>query len=109
LVTVRRDGRDVPAVVQVTKSGFVFVLDRVTGEPLFPVDERAVPASEVPGVEASKTQPVPRRPPPLVRQAITRADISTVTPESNRACTDLFDSARTGPLFTPPGLALTLT
>ena len=68
-----------------------------------------MPASTVPGEASSPTQPIPRLPPPLVRQSITRDQLSTVTPESNRACTELFDSARTGPLFTPPGLALTLT
>jgi membrane-bound PQQ-dependent dehydrogenase (glucose/quinate/shikimate family) len=109
LITVRRDGRDVPAVAQVSKSGFVFFLDRLTGEPLFPVEERAVPASIVPGESASPTQPVPSRPPALVRQSITRDQLTTVTPESTRACTELFDSARTGPLFTPPGTTLTLT
>jgi membrane-bound PQQ-dependent dehydrogenase (glucose/quinate/shikimate family) len=109
LVTVRRGGREVAAVAQVTKSGFLFVLDRVTGEPVFPVEERPVPASTVPGEAASPTQPVPLRPPPLVRQAITRDQLSTVTPESARACAELFDAARTGPLFTPPGPGLTLT
>jgi glucose dehydrogenase len=99
----------VPAVAQVTKTGFVFVLDRLTGQPLFPVEERPVPASTVEGERASPTQPVPLRPPPLVRQSLTRGEITTVTPESNRQCTELFDSARTGPLFTPPGLTLTLT
>jgi quinoprotein glucose dehydrogenase len=109
LVVVRRDGREVPAVVQVTKTGFVFVLDRTTGQPLLPVEERPVPASTVAGEAASPTQPVPLRPPPLARQSITRGEISTVTPEANRYCTELFDSARAGPLFTPPGLTLTLT
>ena len=109
LVTVRRDGRDVPAVAQVTKSGFVFVLDRATGQTLFPVEERPVPSSSVPGESAWPTQPVPLRPPPLVRQSMTREEVTTVTPESSRYCTELFDSARTGPLFTPPGLGLTLT
>jgi quinoprotein glucose dehydrogenase len=109
LVTVRRGGRDVPAVAQVSKSGFVFVLDRMTGEPLFPVEERPVPASTVPGEAASPTQPVPTRPPALVRQSMTREELSTVTPESNRQCAALFDSAVTGPLFTPPGMTLTLT
>ena len=109
LVTVRRDGRDVPAVAQVTKTGFVFVLDRVTGRPLFPVEERPVPASTLPGEAASPTQPIPLRPPPLVRQQITRAELSAVTPDSQRQCAALFDQAVTGRLFTPPGLALTLT
>ena len=68
-----------------------------------------MPASRVPGEAAWPTQPVPRRPPPLVRQAIGRDELSTVTPESNRACTALFDSATTGPLFTPAGPGLTLT
>jgi quinoprotein glucose dehydrogenase len=109
LVTVRRDSRDRPAVAQVTKSGFVFVLDRVTGEPVFGVDERPVPQTRLPGEATSATQPVPRRPPPLVRQSITRADLSTVTPESHRQCASLFDAARTGGLFTPPDAELTLT
>jgi quinoprotein glucose dehydrogenase len=109
LVTIRRGGRDVPAVVQVSKSGFVFVLDRMTGEPLFPVEERPVPASTVPGEVTWPTQPIPTWPPALVRQSMTREELSTVTPESNRQCAALFDSAVTGPLFTPPGLTLTLT
>jgi membrane-bound PQQ-dependent dehydrogenase (glucose/quinate/shikimate family) len=109
LVTVRRGGRDIPAVAQVTKTGFVFLLDRLTGEPLFPVDERQVPASTVPGEATSPTQPVPRLPPPLVRQHITREQLTTVTPESARACAQMFDALQTGPLFTPPGLTATLT
>jgi quinoprotein glucose dehydrogenase len=109
LVTVRREGREVPAVAQVTKTGFVFVLDRETGRPLFPVEERPVPASTLPGEAASPTQPIPLRPAPLVRQSITRSELSTATPESHRQCAALFDLATTGPLFTPPGLTLTLT
>jgi len=109
LVTVKRQGRDVPAVVQVTKTGFVFVLDRVTGQPLFPVEEKPVPASTVPGEATWPTQPVPLRPPPLVRQSITREQLSQVTPDSARQCRELFDAAVTGPLFTPPGAGLTLT
>jgi quinoprotein glucose dehydrogenase len=108
LVTVRRNGRDVAAVVQVTKTGFVFVLDRATGRPLFDVVERPVPQTRLPGEATSPTQPVPVKPPPLVRQAITRADLSAVTPESQRACAAIFDSARTGPLFTPPDAELTI-
>ena len=92
-----------------TQATRTVVLDRVSGEPLFPVEERPVPASTVPGEASSPTQPIPSRPPALVRQSITREQLSTVTPQSSRTCADLFDSARTGPLFTPPGLALTLT
>jgi quinoprotein glucose dehydrogenase len=108
LVSVRRGGREVPAVAQVTKTGFVFVFDRVTGRPLFPVEERPVPASTVPGESTSPTQPIPVGPPPLVRHSVTRDEISTVTPESNRYCTALFESVRTGPLFTPLGEQLTV-
>jgi quinoprotein glucose dehydrogenase len=109
LVTLRRAGRDVPAVAQVTKSGFVFVFDRLTGQPLFDVEERPVPQTRLPGEWTSPTQPIPVRPPPLVRQAITREQLSTVTPESQRQCAALFDAARTGGLFTPPDAELTLT
>lgn len=109
LVVLRRDGREVPAVAQVTKSGFVFVFDRVTGKPLFDVEERPVPQSRVPGEASSPTQPIPVRPPPLVRQSITRADLSTVTPRSHAYCAGVFDQARTGGLFTPPDPELTLT
>jgi quinoprotein glucose dehydrogenase len=109
LVTLRRAGRDVPAVAQVTKSGFVFVFDRLTGQPLFEVQERPVPQTRLPGEWTSPTQPMPVRPPPLVRQAITREQLSTVTPESQRQCAALFDAARTGRLFTPPDAELTLT
>jgi quinoprotein glucose dehydrogenase len=109
LVTVRREGRDVPAVAQVTKSGFLFVFDRTTGRPLFDVQERPVPQSRVPGEATSPTQPMPVRPPPLVRHAITRAQLTNVTPESHRQCAGIFDSARNGGLFTPPDPELTLT
>jgi quinoprotein glucose dehydrogenase len=109
LVTVRRDGRDVPAVAQVTKTGLVFVFDRETGKPLFDVEERPVPQTRVPGEATAPTQPIPVRPPPLVRHAITRAQLTTVTPESQRYCADLFDKARNGGLFTPPDPDLTLT
>ena len=82
----------------------------VTGEPLFGVEERPVPQSRVPGEATSPTQPIPRRPPPLVRHAITRADLSTVTPESHRQCAALVRRGRArAALFTPPDAELTLT
>lgn len=109
LVMIRRGNRLTPAVVQVTKMGLVFVLDRLTGRPLFPVEERAVPQSKVPGEATWPTQPFPLKPPPLVRQRpITRDEISTVTPESNKYCTELFEQAVSGGLYTPPGADLTL-
>ena len=109
LVTVRHAGRSVDAVAQVAKTGFVFLLDRVTGRPLFPIEERPVPRSDVPGEVAWPTQPFPARPPPLARIApVTRADLSDVTPESRRYCEALFDRVFSGGIFTPHGERLTL-
>jgi quinoprotein glucose dehydrogenase len=109
LCTVTRGGRKIPAVAQVTKMGMVFVLDRVTGEPLFPVEERPVPPSDVPGEHAWPTQPFPKAPPPLVRHRITKDDLSAVTPESREDCAKLFaEAVRGGQIFTPFGSQPTL-
>jgi quinoprotein glucose dehydrogenase len=109
LITVRHQGREVAAVAQVTKMGFVFLLDRLTGKPLFPVEERPVPASKVPGEATWVTQPFPLKPPPLARQkAVTRSELSQVTPESGKYCAELFDQVISGGIFTPPGTELTL-
>lgn len=101
--------RRVPAVAPVTKMGFVFVLDRLTGKPLFLVEERAVPQSNVPGEATWPTQPFPVKPPPLARQSMTRAEVSRVTPESERYCTELFDRLTNKGMYTPMGLEPTLT
>ena len=108
LITVRRNGREIPAVAQVTKMGFVFILDRLTGKPLFPVEERHVPESDVPGEAAWPTQPFPLKPPPLVRQTFREADISDVTKESHQYCADLSHSLKTLGMYTPYSLELTL-
>ncbi len=105
LVTVRRDGRELPAVAQVTKMGFVFVLDRVTGKPLFPVGERPVAQSKVPGEATWPTQPFPIKPPPLAKISVTIDDITAVTPESRKYCLDNFGSSLPGGIFSPWGLA----
>jgi quinoprotein glucose dehydrogenase len=83
LVTVRRDGRLVDAVAQTTKQGYVFVLDRETGASLFPVDERPMPSSTVPGERTSPTQPVPRAPEPFARQRLTVDLLTRRTPEAH--------------------------
>ena len=102
LVTVRHDGRDVPAVAQVTKTGFVFLLNRATGEPLFPVEERAVPQTDIPGEETSPTQPFPLKPPSFARQSMTRDEITDVTPESRKECLDMVkDAIIDEPMFRP--------
>lgn len=104
LITIRRGGREIPAVAQATKMGHVFVLDRETGEPLFPVEERPVPASDVPGEEAWRTQPVPTAPRPLVPQSLTAADAWGVTPEDREWCRATLASLRSEGIFTPPSL-----
>jgi glucose dehydrogenase len=109
LVTVRHDGRRVDAVAQVSKTGFIYLLDRETGRPLFPIEERPVPASQVPGEAAWPTQPFPVKPLPLARTApLTRDQLSAVTPEARRYCEALFDRVVSGGIFTPHGEALTL-
>ena len=108
LITMRREGKEIPAVAQVTKMGFVFICDRLTGKPLFPVEERPVPKSDVPGESSWPTQPFPVKPPAFVRQSLSEKDISDVTPESNRHCTELFHSLENHGMFTPYGLKMTL-
>jgi quinate dehydrogenase (quinone) len=92
----------------VTKMGFVFVFDRVTGKPLFPIEERPVPQSSVPGEETWPTQPYPVKPPAIARQAMTRDDISKVSAESQKYCTELFDKLVNKGMYTPAGLEPTL-
>jgi quinoprotein glucose dehydrogenase len=108
LITLRRNGAEIPAVAQVTKMGFIFILDRLTGKPLFPVEERRVPPSDVPGEAAWSTQPFPVKPPALVRHSFSASELSTVTPESNRYCTELFRSLENHGMFTPYSLKPTL-
>jgi len=108
LITVGGKGRGIPAVAQVTKMGFVFILDRLTGKPLFPVEERPVPKSDVPGEAAWPTQPFPVKPPALVRQSFSETEINNVTPESNRYCTELFHSLENHGMYTPYGQKMTL-
>src|SRR5207245_8974395 len=91
-----------------TKMGFVFILDRLTGKPLFPVEERPVPKSEVPGEAALPTQPFQLKTPPLVRQSLSEGDISTITPESDRYCAQLFHSLESHGMYTPYGRKMTL-
>lgn len=102
LVELMRDGRSIPAVVQLTKHGFVFVLHRETGTPLFPVEERPVPTDGVPGEQLSPTQPVPLRPPALMKTGIAPEDAWGLTFWDRGRCHDWLAAARTGPLFTPP-------
>ena len=109
LATLRNGNTSRDAVVQLTKMGLVFVLDRETGEPLFPVQEVPVPRSDVPGEETWPTQPIPLKPPPLVRQAITEADLTNVTPEAHERALQEFRKYRSGLIYTPPSLQGNIT
>ena len=109
LVTLASGGTKRDVVVQLTKMGFTFVLDRDTGQPIFPVYDRPVPKSNVPGELANPTQPVPLLPPPLVRQGMTEADVTNRTPEARRHVLEQFRRYVSGPLYTPPTLQGTIT
>jgi len=102
LITLERDGKRVDAVAQATKHGFVFVLDRETGAPLFPVNEVRVPQSDLPGEQTSPTQPIPSAPPALVPQRLGEGDLYAPTPEHLTACRELLAPLRNEGLFTPP-------
>lgn len=103
LVTLERDGRPVDAVALATKQGFLFVLDRETGAPLFPVEERPVPQGGLPGEHVWPTQPFPTAPPALVPQRLTEADLWRADPKRHAECLEQFRSLRNEGLFTPPG------
>lgn len=104
LVTLERDGKKIDAVAQVSKVGFLYVLDRETGAPLFPIEERPVPASDVAGEEAWPTQPFPLKPKPYSRQFITQDDLSDFSPGAHDSLINEFSKLRYEGLFTPPSL-----
>jgi quinoprotein glucose dehydrogenase len=101
LVDVKQGGRTIPAVAVINKTGLLFLLDRVTGKPIYGVEERPVPQSEVPLERTSKTQPFPLKPPPLSRMTMTAADVATVTPELEAACKALMDGVQLGGPYLP--------
>lgn len=108
LVTLTVAGRRIEAAVQVTKMGYIFVFDRITGTPVWPIEERPVPASDVPGEQAWPTQPMPTRPPPITPQGVTLDDAFDFTPELKTEAVAEMKKYRLGPLFTPPSLQGTL-
>ena len=105
LMTITKDGKKIPIVIQASKTGFLYVFDRRTGEPVWPIEERPVPASDVPGEQASPTQPIPTWPEPFARQHFTEADINPLLPEADQENLRklLRESRNEGP-FTPPSL-----
>ncbi|CAN5753344.1 glucose/quinate/shikimate family membrane-bound PQQ-dependent dehydrogenase [soil metagenome] len=108
LVTLMRDGLEVPAVLQATKTGMLFVLHRDTGEPLFPVEERAVPASRIPGEEASPTQPFSAGIALLSPHALSLDDVWGASDEDRAACRAMIAPLRNEGIFTPPDMRGTL-
>lgn len=108
LVTVERNGKPLDAVAQVSKHGFIFVFNRETGEPLFPIEERKVPASNIPGEEAWPTQPFPLKPKPFARQYMSEADLTHYTDAGHDSLVKKYRSMRYEGLFTPPDLKGTL-
>ncbi len=109
LLTVTHDGMQVPAVAQPSKQGFVYVFNRITGSPLWPIEERPVPQSDVPGEQSSPTQPFPTAPPPFARQSFTEADIDPyISAEDQAKVREILHSARNEGLFTPPSLQGTI-
>jgi quinoprotein glucose dehydrogenase len=105
LITVRHNGRTIDAVSQASKQGFLYVFDRVTGAPLWPIEERPVPPSRVPGEQAWPTQPFPTNPPPFARQRMTADDVNSLffTAEELAMWRERISKARNEGLFTPPG------
>jgi len=111
LVTVRHNGRKIDAVAHAGKTGFLYVLDRVTGKPLWPIEERPVPKSDVPGEQAWPTQPFPTKPQAFVRQSFSVDDVNPwlATPEQYEAMKERVRNARNEGMFTPPGFTDTIS
>ena len=109
LATITVDGREIDAVAEVSKQGFTYVFDRVTGEPVWPIEERSVETeTDVPGEELHATQPFPTKPPPFSGQGVSLEDANDLTPEIHALAVEEMKRFRLGPLFTPPSLEGTL-
>ncbi len=104
LLDIKVNGKPIKAVAQVSKQGFCYVFDRVTGKPIWPIEERPVPPSTIPGEKPSPTQPFPTRPAPFDRQGITKDDLLDFTPELRKDALAILEKYTYGPLFTPPAL-----
>jgi quinoprotein glucose dehydrogenase len=108
LADITVEGKKIKAVVQLTKQGLCFVFDRVTGKPVWPIEERPVPQSKVPGERASKTQPFPTKPPPYERQGIKEEELIDFTTALRQEALEIVRRYEHGPLYTPPSLKGTI-
>jgi glucose dehydrogenase len=104
LLDVKMGSRTVPVVVETTKQGWAYVFNRETGEPIWPIEEREVPQSDVPGERVSPTQPFVTKPPPFELQGTSEDDLIDFTPELREQALEIASNYRMGPLFTPPSL-----
>lgn len=104
LLTVNHNRKKIPAVAQATKTGFIFLLDRMTGKPLFPVEERAVPVSDMPGERSWPTQPFPIKPAPFTRQLFREEDVTDISKRSHDSVLKVFKTVRSEGQFVPPSL-----
>jgi quinoprotein glucose dehydrogenase len=105
LVDIAVNGRTIKAVAQPTKQAFLYVFDRATGQPIWPIEERPVPVGDVPGEQYSRTQPFPTRPAPYDRQGLAIDDLIDFTPELRAEAVQAIAQYRIGPVFTPPALS----
>ena len=108
LLDITVDGRRIKALAQITKQGYVYTFDRVTGRPVWPIEEKPVPPSDVPGEKASPTQPIPSRPAPFEYQGSDPRDVADFTPEIRALAEKAIQGFKTGPLFTPPSIEGTI-
>ena len=102
LCDIKVNGKQIKAVAQISKTGFCFVFDRVTGKPVWPIEERPVPQSKIPGERSSPTQPVPTKPAPYELQGATEDNLINFTPELRQEAVAILNQFEHGPLFTPP-------
>lgn len=108
LLTVTHDGKEIDAVAQITKSGHVFLFNRDTGEPLFPIEEAEYPPSDLRGEQAWPTQPLPVKPPPFARQQFLEEDVTDISPESHAYVLEKLRKVRSGGQFVPPSVEGTI-
>ncbi len=105
LLTIRQNGRNVDVIAQASKQGWIYVLDRVTGKPIWPIEEKPVPQTDMPGEKSAPTQPIPTLPPPFARQSFREKDINPyLSAEEQASVRELLKTARNEGVYTPPSL-----